>query len=336
MHDLVLAMTGASGAPYGVRLLEVLLRAGRRVHLVLSPAAVQVIEQEMDRRVRLDDFRLEDLLGSAASAAEVGQVKHHDYQDFLAGIASGTFLTDGMVICPCSMGTAAAVAHGLSQNLIHRAADVHLKERRKLILVPRETPLGLVQLRNLSACAEAGAIVLPAMPAFYTRPQNLGEAIDFVVGRICDQLGIEHQLLRRWGVSEDEPAASAGCTVHVEVSVGELIDKITILEIKSERIGATHKLANVRRELETLRRAAQAVPTSERLTQLTDELRAVNETLWTVEDEIRRCEARSDFGAAFIELARSVYRHNDHRAALKRQVNDLVGSRLTEEKSYGS
>src|SRR4051794_36088881 len=120
--DLVVAMTGASGAPYGVRLLEVLLRAGRTVHLVISPAAVQVIQQELDREVRLERFRLEDLLGAAAP----GPVHYHDYRDFRAGIASGSFLTGGMVICPCSMGTAAAVAHGLSQNLIHRAADVHL------------------------------------------------------------------------------------------------------------------------------------------------------------------------------------------------------------------
>src|SRR5436853_6982694 len=104
-----------------------------------------------------------------------------------------------MVICPCSMGTVAAVAHGLSQNLIHRAADVHLKERRRLILVPRETPLHLVQLRNLATCAEAGATVLPAMPAFYQKPQSLDDMINFVVGRICDQLGVEHHLLPRWG-----------------------------------------------------------------------------------------------------------------------------------------
>jgi 4-hydroxy-3-polyprenylbenzoate decarboxylase len=196
--DLVVALTGASGSPYGVRLLEVLLRAGRTVHLTLSPAAVQVVEQELGRRVRLDRFELRDLLGEAADAAAAGQVHYHDYRDFRAGIASGSFLTAGMVICPCSMGTAAAVAHGLSQNLIHRAADVHLKERRKLVLTPRETPLGVVQLRNLTLCAEAGAVVLPAMPAFYTRPQSLQDVIDFIVGRICDQLAVEHGLLRRW------------------------------------------------------------------------------------------------------------------------------------------
>jgi 4-hydroxy-3-polyprenylbenzoate decarboxylase len=195
--DLVLALTGASGAPYGVRLLEALLRAGRTVHLVLSPAAVQVLAQELNRRVCLDRFVLADLLGVAA-AFDAGQVRYHHFMDFQAGIASGSFLTAGMVVCPCSMGTAAAIAHGLSQNLIHRAADVHLKERRPLILVPRETPLHLIQLRNLTACAEAGAVVLPAMPAFYTRPQSLQDAIDFIVGRICDQLGIDHHLLPRW------------------------------------------------------------------------------------------------------------------------------------------
>ncbi len=198
--DLVLAMTGASGAPYGVRLLEVLLRAGRMVHLTISPAAVEVIERELDRQVRLDQFQLGDLLGRS-SAAGSGQVEYHHFRNFQAGIASGSFLTGGMVICPCSMGTLGALANGLSENLIHRAADVHLKERRKLILVPRETPLHLIQLRNMTAVCEAGAVVLPAMPAFYTRPSSLQDAIDFIVGRICDQLGVEHDLLRRWGES---------------------------------------------------------------------------------------------------------------------------------------
>lgn len=194
--DLVLAMTGASGALYGVRLLEVLNTAGRDVHLTISPAGAEVVEQELGRRIALDHFTVSDLIDNLPAPE---RVHYHHFQDFRAGIASGSFLTRGMVICPCSMGTVAAVAHGLSQNLIHRAADVHLKERRRLILVPRETPLGVVQLRNLTACAEAGAVVLPAMPAFYVRPRTLDDLLDFVVGRICDQLGVEHQLLRRWG-----------------------------------------------------------------------------------------------------------------------------------------
>ena len=195
--DLVVALTGASGAPYGVRLLEVLLGAGRTVHLCVSAAAVEVIERELGRLVRLERFEARDLLGEAPAGP--GRLVYHHYRNFQAGIASGSFLTGGMVVCPCSMGTVAAVAHGLGENLIHRAADVHLKEKRKLILVPRETPLHLIQLRNLVACAEAGAVVLPAMPAFYTRPQSLADVVDFVVGRVCDQLGIENRLLPRWG-----------------------------------------------------------------------------------------------------------------------------------------
>ncbi len=203
--DLVLAMTGASGSVYGVRLLEVLLRAGRTVHLTLSPAAVEVIEQELERPVRLNAFNPVDLLGDVVPTSLPGTLHYHHYLDFRAGIASGSFRTGGMAVVPCSMGTVAAIAHGLSQNLIHRAADVHLKERRKLILVPRETPLHIVQLRNLAACAEAGAVVLPAMPAFYTKPQSLQDMIDFVVGRVCDQLGVEHHLFARWGENEQAP-----------------------------------------------------------------------------------------------------------------------------------
>jgi len=156
------------------------------------------MQLELDRTVRLDQFDVADLFGDRVGG-ESGQVVYHHYRDFRAGIASGSFLTGGMVVCPCSSGTAAAIAHGLSENLIHRAADVHIKERRKLVLVPRETPLGLVQLRNLTACAEAGAVVLPASPAFYTRPKSINHMIDFVVGRVCDQLGVEHHLFERWG-----------------------------------------------------------------------------------------------------------------------------------------
>lgn len=203
--DLVVAMTGASGAAYGLRLLEVLIDAGRTVHLTISPAATEVLQQELDRQIRLDDFKLNDLLGEAAQKAGSNQVRYYNYRNFQSGIASGSFLTAGMAICPCSMGTVAAIAQGLSQNLIHRAADVHLKERRRLVLVPRETPLNLVQLRNLTVCVEAGAVVLPAMPAFYTRPRSLQDAVDFIVGRVCDQLGVEHRLLKRWGEGDSIP-----------------------------------------------------------------------------------------------------------------------------------
>jgi flavin prenyltransferase len=198
--DLVVAFTGASGAPYGVRLVEVLLRAGREVHLTISPAAVEVIEQELEHTVRLgaEEFDARGLFGDRTDGLDLTRLHYHHFRDFRAGIASGSFLTGGMVICPCSLGTLASVAHGISENLIHRAADVHLKERRKLVLVPRETPLGLIPLRNMVAVTEAGAVVLPAMPAFYTRPRSVEDMVDFVVGRVCDQLGVETGLTRRW------------------------------------------------------------------------------------------------------------------------------------------
>ncbi len=197
--DLVLALTGASGAPYATRLLEVLLDSGRTIHVTMSPAGAQVLEWELGRRVDIAAFRPADLLGKPVEPDASDRLRYHDYRDFTAGIASGSFLTAGMVVCPCSMGTAAAIAHGLSQNLIHRAAEVHLKERRPLVLVPRETPMSAVQLENLAACARAGAVVLPAMPAFYTRPRSLHDAVDFIVGRVCDHVGVAHDLFPRWG-----------------------------------------------------------------------------------------------------------------------------------------
>ncbi len=136
---------------------------------------------------------------SVLSEKSPGRIIYHHFRDFTAGIASGSFLTDGMVVCPCSMGTLASIAGGHSENLIHRAADVHLKERRPLIVVPRETPLGQIQLQNMLRLAEAGAIVLPAMPGFYHNPVTIHDLIDFVVGRICDHLRIEHTLFTRWG-----------------------------------------------------------------------------------------------------------------------------------------
>ena len=201
VSDLVLAITGASGSAYAVRLLKVLVDAGRNVHLVVSPAGQQVIGHELGLKIDSANFSIEQLLPDFHSS-EVdmsGQVQIHDYRDFSAGIASGSFQTGGMVICPCSMGTLAAVSQGLSQNLIHRAADVHLKERRKLIVVPRETPLGSIQLSNMKTLADAGAIILPAMPGFYNQPTSIDDLVDFVVARICDQLGIPQALTKRWG-----------------------------------------------------------------------------------------------------------------------------------------
>ncbi|MEX2287091.1 MAG: flavin prenyltransferase UbiX [Planctomycetaceae bacterium] len=214
MHDFVLAITGASGSIYAVRLLRVLLAAKRRVHLTVSPSGVEVMQHELGIRLDLNRFDPETLLSAELIALRgskkgtdlpdvlAGELIYHHYQDFAAGIASGSFLTGGMVICPCSMGTLSAVAHGQSSNLIQRAADVHLKERRKLIVVPRETPLGSIQLDNMKRLSEAGAIVLPASPGYYHQPEGIDDLIDFIVGRICDQLGVEHQLFRRWGVEQ--------------------------------------------------------------------------------------------------------------------------------------
>ncbi|MFM7137771.1 MAG: UbiX family flavin prenyltransferase [Planctomycetota bacterium] len=194
---LVVAITGASGAPYGVRLLEVVLAAGREVHLAVSPSGQAVIQEELGRRVDLERFELAALLGRPAPAA--GRLHYHHYKDLMAPIASGSFLTSGMVICPCSGSTLAAVAHAMGENLIHRAAEVHLKERRRLVVVPRETPLSLPQLKNMQAIHEAGAVVLPASPGFYARAETVSDLVDFVVARICDQLGVGNSLVRRWG-----------------------------------------------------------------------------------------------------------------------------------------
>ncbi len=199
-RPIVLAMTGASGAPYAVRLLQVLCRAGRTVHLTISTSGAQVLREEVGISVALNRF-------DPAPFGDLGpgRVVYHHHADFGAGIASGSFRTAGMVVSPCSMSTLAGVAHGITTNLVTRAADVHLKERRKLILVPRETPLSLVHLENMAAVTRAGAIVLPAMPGWYHRPKTLDDLINFVVGRICDQLGVEVELIDRWGGGAEVP-----------------------------------------------------------------------------------------------------------------------------------
>ena len=205
MKPIVLAISGASGSIYGVRLLEVLLAAGCEVNLVISPAATRVFEAELGIDVDLNNFDVSQLLAANADSSfstndfSPSQLSYHSYHNYSAGIASGSFQTSGMVICPCSMGTLASLAGGLSSNLIHRAGHVHLKERRKLIVVPRETPLGSIHLGNMKTLSDAGAVILPAMPGFYHQPQSISDLVDFVVARICDQLEIEHTLMKRWG-----------------------------------------------------------------------------------------------------------------------------------------
>lgn len=223
---LVLAITGASGAIYATRLLEVLINTGNDVHLSISPSAQLVLRQELGIHIDLDNFHESSLLldndksasdsklaltralaGVASDDSSVlpggsiepGDVFYHHHEDMMAPIASGSFLTSGMVICPCSGGALSSVVHGASNNLIERAADVHLKERRKLILVPRETPLSLLQLDNMRRACELGAVVLPASPGWYHGVESLRDLIDFVVARILDQLGIRHSLMTRWG-----------------------------------------------------------------------------------------------------------------------------------------
>jgi 4-hydroxy-3-polyprenylbenzoate decarboxylase len=190
---LVVAITGASGAVYAVRLLESLVGAGRSVHLTISPSGAAVIEQELGRKVDLQRFDHSPLL------PKTDRLVYHHYKDFMAAPASGSFLTGGMVVCPCSGSTISAIAHGAGNNLIHRAADVHLKERRKLVLVPRETPLSLVHIDNMRRAAEAGAVILPAAPGWYHGVESVKDLVDFVVARILDQLGVPHELMKRWG-----------------------------------------------------------------------------------------------------------------------------------------
>ena len=196
--DLVVAMTGASGTAYGVRLVEVLLRAGRRVHFTMSPSATVLLTQELERTVSLEKFDPAALLGDAVAGLDLKLLQYHDHRDFRAGIASGSFLTAGMVVCPCSMGTLAAIAHGISTNLIHRAADVHLKERRKLILVPRETPYNNIHLENMLRLSQAGARILPASPGFYHRPKTIDDLVEHLCFRILDQFDIPHSKKSQW------------------------------------------------------------------------------------------------------------------------------------------
>ena len=196
-HPIVLGVTGASGAIYSRRLLHVLLDTNCDVHLSVSPSGKAVFEQELSESLDLDNFSVDQFLGTATPLS--GRLTYHHYKNLMAPIASGSFLTSAMVICPCSGSTLSAVTHAMGDNLIHRAAEVHLKERRKLVVVPRESPLSLPQLKNMQAIHEAGAVVLPASPGFYHNPETVDDLVDFVVSRICDQLNITNELVGRWG-----------------------------------------------------------------------------------------------------------------------------------------
>jgi 4-hydroxy-3-polyprenylbenzoate decarboxylase len=194
---IVVGVTGGSGAPYAVRLLEVLLAGGHEVHLIVSPSGAEVLRQEL--ALEIDPFQLAAAQWGSSIAAYSEQLKVHAPGDFFAPVASCSFLTTGMVICPCSGTTLSGVVHGTASNLIQRAAEVHLKERRRLVLVPRETPVSLVHVENLRKACLAGAVVLPASPGWYHGVRDLQDLVDFIVARILDQLEIPHQLMRRWG-----------------------------------------------------------------------------------------------------------------------------------------
>jgi flavin prenyltransferase len=195
---IALAMTGASGAQYGLRLLEMLVRAGRPVHLMISRAGQIVIGSETSLALPSRAKEIERRLTEHVSAAP-GQIRVFGQEEWTAPVASGSGAPAAMVVCPCSMATVAALANGNSRTLIERAGDVMLKERRPLVVVPRETPLSIIHLENLLRLARAGATVLPANPGFYHRPAGIEELIDFLVARILDHLGIEQRLVKRWG-----------------------------------------------------------------------------------------------------------------------------------------
>lgn len=235
-HPVVLGVTGASGAVYAARTLQWLLMEQQRVHLVVSPDGLTVIRQELGFQGNLDSGRVIEFLSTAqqpmdrgqggppeepsgplsdsdnissgipsgswqelvTAALDEGHLQIHRSNDYFTPIASGSYRTSAMVICPCSGTTLAAIAHASGRNLIHRAAEVHLKERRKLILVPRETPLSIMQIENMLKVSQAGAVVLPAAPGWYHGVSGLKDLVDFVAARILDQLDIPHERIRRW------------------------------------------------------------------------------------------------------------------------------------------
>jgi len=186
----IVGISGASGAAYAQRTIRLIIASGGHVHLVVSPLGQRLLHDELG----MEGINLDTLTGGSTCGVTL-----HSYRDVGASIASGSFRHDGMIIVPCSSNTLSAVATGASTNLLHRAAQVTLKERRKLVLVHRESPLSLIDIRNMAAATEAGAIVAPANPGFYLNPRSLDDIVDFVVARCLDLLGVEHAISARWG-----------------------------------------------------------------------------------------------------------------------------------------
>ncbi|WGK60658.1 UbiX family flavin prenyltransferase [Halopseudomonas sp. SMJS2] len=195
---VTLAVTGASGAQYALRLLECLVQAEVQVLFLISRAAQLVVATETELQLPPKPQALEQFL-TERYQAKPGQIRVYGKQDWMSPVASGSGAPSAMVVCPCSTGTLSAIATGASNNLIERAADVALKERRQLILVPRESPYSTIHLENMLTLSRMGAVILPASPGFYHQPQSIDDLIDFVVARILNQLGIEQTLLKRWG-----------------------------------------------------------------------------------------------------------------------------------------
>ncbi|OEF97297.1 aromatic acid decarboxylase [Vulcanibacillus modesticaldus] len=191
---IIVGITGASGVIYGIRLIEELVKMGHKVHLMITDAGWQVLNQELG-------LSIDDKVSSLSEYIKEfnSNIFYHHMRDFNAPIASGSYQADSMIVIPCSMGTLSKIAHGTSSNLLERAADVMLKEGKKLIIVPRETPLNNIHLENMLTLSKAGAKILPAMPGFYHNPSNIEELIDHLVGKALDLMGIPHSLFRRWG-----------------------------------------------------------------------------------------------------------------------------------------
>jgi flavin prenyltransferase len=196
VKEIAVAISGASGAAYGVRFLQALdeLPEVSKVHLVISGNGFTLLKQEMAIRLSEKKFRIEHLIGRPSK-----KIHFYHSMDFYSPIASGSYPTDGMAVIPCSTGTLGSIASGASINLIHRGAEVALKERKKLVLVIRETPLSAIHLENCMRVTQAGGVILPASPGFYHRPVEISDLIDFVVARVLDQFGLEHKIGKRWG-----------------------------------------------------------------------------------------------------------------------------------------
>ena len=201
---ICLALTGASGMPYGIRLLECLLAGGCRVQLLYSQVAQIVARQEMDLELPSRAGDAQTMLRERYAALP-GKLDVYGRDEWFAPVASGSNAPDAMVVCPCTMGTLAAIAQGLASKLIERAADVAIKEGRKLILVPRETPFSVIHLENMLRLARAGVVIVPPSPGFYHHPQRIEDLVDFVVARILDQLAVPHAVMARWGEDAGEP-----------------------------------------------------------------------------------------------------------------------------------